>query len=49
MKNRSFKRGPHSFLLIVEVFLHKKEVKGSRFGDDFGSSKNDPKNMGICP
>ena len=36
------------FLVFVEALLYKKGTEGARFGKHSGSSKNDPKCIGIC-
>ena len=48
MKNHIFKKCSH-IPYFCEVFLHKKKWKRLRFGEHFGSSINDPKNIGIGP
>ncbi len=37
----------HMFLHFGKYFGDKYVVRGSRFGENFGSSKNDPKNIAI--
>ena len=44
-----FKDGSIFFLYFSGYFCDKKEVSDTRFGEHFGSSKNVPKTIGICP
>ena len=36
-------------LYCFQCFCDKYGVSGARFGEKFGSSRNDPKSIGICP
>ena len=40
---------PYLSYMFWNIFVITKEGSGSTFGHTFGSSKNDPKNIGICP
>ena len=44
-----FKDGSIIFLYSLKHLGDKKEVQEVRFGEMFSSSKNVPKNIGICP
>ena len=38
-----------NFLYCLKHFGDKYGVQGARFGDLFGSSRNRPKSLGMCP
>ena len=37
------------FLVFIRHFCDKYREHGSRFGEHFGSSRNHPESIGICP
>ena len=44
-----FPKNPHICLVCLKYVGTKYEIDGSRFGERFGSSKNDPKSIAIGP
>ena len=48
-KNRKFQKCRHMFLISLKCVGNEWGLRGSLFGRVFGSSKNVPKDISICP